>query len=108
MVREIHSFRKGAGLEVVYVLSRYSSSIRLSLAGLTNGQVESKGSQHIAFKTVISLYEDLHSCVRTKRFTSDWFPVNQGTRQGGSSSYIYTSYLITIYWPNLTSAHIVL
>ena len=59
-------------------------------------------------EAVINLYDDMYSCVRTQGFTSDWFPVKQGTRQGGClSPYLYLV-LITIYWTNLTSAPTVL
>ena len=34
-------------------------------------------------KVLINLYANMESCVRTQSQVSDWFPVLQGTRQGG-------------------------
>ena len=49
-----------------------------------------KGVNISLLKAVINLYEDMYSCVSTHGFTSDWFPVKQGTTQGGClSPYLY-------------------
>ena len=45
-----------------------------------------KGFNISLIKAIIDLYEDMVSCVRSQGFTSDWFPVKQGTRQGGCLS----------------------
>ena len=47
-------------------------------------KLNQKGVNIFLFLKLFILYEYKHSCLRTQRFTSDWFPVNQGTRQGGS------------------------
>ena len=61
---------------------------------------------HISLlKAVINLYENMYSCVRTHGFTSEWLPVNQGTRQDGHFS---TSSLIITYLTNLLNAYTVL
>ena len=42
-----------------------------------------KGVHISLLKAVINSYENMYSCVRTQGFTSEWFSVNRGTRQGG-------------------------
>lgn len=44
------------------------------------------GLDHLTFKSLVSLYSNMTSCVRNESFISDWFSVKQGTRQGGKSS----------------------
>ena len=45
-----------------------------------------KGFNISLIKATIDLYEDMFSCVRSQGVISDWFPVKQGTRQGGCLS----------------------
>ena len=46
------------------------------------------------FKAIFNLYQDMSSCVRSNGFTSDWFPVLQGTQQGGVlSPYMYLIFI---------------
>ena len=35
------------------------------------------------FKAIMNLYQDMESRVKSNGYTSDWFPIQQGTRQGG-------------------------
>ena len=46
------------------------------------------------------LYEDMFSCVRSQGFTSDWFPVKQGTRQGGCLSPFFILFMAMTYLMN--------
>ena len=40
------------------------------------------------------MYTDMYSCVRSRGYKSSWFPVLQGTRQGGViSSFLYLMYI---------------
>ena len=49
-----------------------------------------RGFNTSLIKAIIDLYEDMFSCVRSQGIESDWFPVKQGTRQGGClSPYLY-------------------
>ena len=49
-----------------------------------------KGFNKSLIKAIIDLYDDMFSCVRSQGIESDWFPVKQGTRQGGClSPYLY-------------------
>ena len=48
----------------------------------------------LMLKAIINLYDKMESRVKFKGFTSDWFPVLQGTRQGGVLSPVL--YLVTI------------
>ncbi|MEW8546461.1 MAG: reverse transcriptase domain-containing protein, partial [Candidatus Thiodiazotropha sp.] len=41
------------------------------------------GIDKAILKVLFNLYTDMESCVRTETHTSDWFPILQGTRQGG-------------------------
>ena len=38
------------------------------------------------WKSVVSMHSEMYSCVMYNGFCSDWFPVLQGTRQGGRGS----------------------
>ena len=46
------------------------------------------------FSAIRNMYDNTTSCVSNQGLTSDWFPILQGTRQGGNSSpYIYLVYI---------------
>ena len=45
-----------------------------------------KGFNISLIKAIIDLYGDMFSCVGSQGVISDWFPVKQGTRQGGCLS----------------------
>ena len=48
-------------------------------------------------RIINNLYTDMESCVKSQSYKSEWFPVLQGTRQGGSSlSFFCIRYLIMI------------
>ena len=51
------------------------------------------GIPHKLLKTVIAMHSDMRSCVLYNGFFSDWFPILQGTRQGG----IWSPFLYVIY-----------
>jgi hypothetical protein len=34
------------------------------------------------FKVILSFFENCYSCVKSQGYTSDWFPILQGARQG--------------------------
>ena len=106
--QRIHSFCKGAGLEIFMCFLDIRQAFDRVWQDLLMVKLYRKGVNISLLKAVINLYEDMYSCVRTQGFTSDWFPVKQGTRQGGClSPYLYLV-LITIYWTNLTSTPTVL
>ena len=48
---------------------------------------------------IINLYTDMESCVKTQYHKSGWFPVRQGTRQGGVlSPFLYLVYDNDLIW----------
>ena len=48
---------------------------------------------------IINLYTDMESCVKTQSHKSEWFPVRQGTRQGGVlSPFLYLVYDNDLIW----------
>ena len=43
---------------------------------------------------IVNMYTDMFSCVRGREFKSAWFPVRQGTRQGGViSPFLYLIFI---------------
>ena len=57
------------------------------------------GVNRTVLKTIINLYTDMTSCVRTQSHKSEWFPVLQGTRQGGViSPFLYLVYDNDLMW----------
>ena len=44
------------------------------------------GIDNYVFQSFVNIYSSMQSCVRNQGSFSDWFPVRQGTRQGGKSS----------------------
>ena len=51
------------------------------------------GVNRTVLKTIINIYTDMTSCVRTQSHKSECFPVLQGTRQGELSPHFYTWYM---------------
>ncbi|MCG8048788.1 MAG: reverse transcriptase family protein [Candidatus Thiodiazotropha taylori] len=50
-------------------------------------------------RTIINLYTDMESCVKSQSYKSDWFPVLQGTRQGGVlSPFLYLIFDNDLSW----------
>ena len=57
------------------------------------------GVNKTVLKTIINLYTDMTSCVKTQSHKSEWFPVLQGTRQGGViSPFLYLVYDNDLMW----------
>lgn len=57
------------------------------------------GIDMIIIKTVISMYSEMTSCVKGQSSKSHWFPVLQGTRQGGVlSPFLYLLYINELLW----------
>ena len=53
-----------------------------------------KGIKSNLLRTIIDLHNGIKSCVLYKGNYSDWFPVLQGTRQGGVlSPFLYLCYI---------------
>ena len=46
-------------------------------------KLHQNGIRGYTFRVIVSLYAEMKSCVKYKGCTSNWFPVLQGTRQGG-------------------------
>ena len=45
-------------------------------------------------RLIVDMYTDMFSCVRSRNYKSSWFPVLQGTRQGGViSPFLYLVYI---------------
>ena len=57
------------------------------------------GVSYKLLKIVIAMHSDMYSCVMYNGFYSDWFPVLQGTRQGG----VWSPFLYLVYINYLTS-----
>ena len=53
-----------------------------------------KGLDKVILKSLMSMYEGMRSCIMCEGFTSPWFPVLQGTRQGGViSPFLYLVFI---------------
>lgn len=52
------------------------------------------GVDHYIYKVLFSLYSGMTSCVKYQGYKSDWFPILQGTRQGGViSPFLYLIFI---------------
>ncbi|MCG7892042.1 MAG: reverse transcriptase family protein, partial [Candidatus Thiodiazotropha endolucinida] len=51
------------------------------------------GIRGYVYKAIVDLYNEMKSCVKYKGCTSSWFPILQGTRQGG----VLSPFLFTIF-----------
>ncbi|MEW8150680.1 MAG: reverse transcriptase family protein [Candidatus Thiodiazotropha endolucinida] len=57
------------------------------------------GIDKAILKILLNLYTDMESCVRTQAQKSEWFPVLQGTRQGGViSPFLFLIYTNELLW----------
>ena len=57
------------------------------------------GVNKVIVKVIINLYTDMESCVKSQSHKSEWFPVLQGTRQGGVlSPFLYLVYDNDLLW----------
>ena len=52
------------------------------------------GIKKSIFKIILSMFENVYSCVKSQGQSSDWFPILQGTRQGQvMSPYLYLVFI---------------
>ena len=65
-----------------------------------------RGINRTMLKVIMNLYTDMESCVKTQAHKSAWFPVRQGTRQGGvMSPFLYLVYDNDLMW-QLEESHL--
>ena len=56
------------------------------------------GIRGFTYKAIVDLYTEMKSCVKYNGCTSEWFPVLQGTRQGGYFPHFCSQFLLMSYW----------
>ena len=62
-------------------------------------KLNKSGVKNVLLKLIINLYTGMESCVKSQSYKSEWFPVLQGTRQGGVlSPFLYLIYDNDLIW----------